>query len=231
MILGVAWDGGLRPSPDQARTWAEQELTGTGYGRPAIGRFLSWLGDLLGRFLSPAPTTSGGTGLPSLPAAALAVVLAALAVVLILRVRRERRSVGSARDPKEPGPPRVFGADMLAAEEYRRRARAALDVGDAGAAALDAFRAAAAQSVERRVIAAARDRTAGEFAAAMAAGFPELAWAARSAARTFDEARYGGLVPDLAAARAVLDLDEQMRRRTPEPIDPASLPRPLAVPR
>lgn len=231
MILWVAWDDPLRPDPDQARSWAEQELTGPGYGRPAIERFLSWLGDLLSSFFSPAPTTSGGIGLPSLPAAVLAVVLAALAVLLILRVRREPRSIGAARLAREPGPPRVFGADMLAAEEYRRRARAALEAGDAAVAALDAFRAGAAQTVERSVVADAPDRTAGEFAAAMAAGFPQVAGAARSAARTFDEVRYGGLVPDLAAARAVLDLDEQMRRLTAEPVHPTSLPRPLAVPR
>ncbi len=219
-------DGEFRPEPDQARAWASEELAGTGYGQSPIERFFAWLADEITRLLSPGSTGSG-PGLPSAPAVILLVALVALIVAVILRLRREPRGARAQDEASAP----LFAEEMASAAEYRRRADEALAAGDASAAVLDGFRAAAAGLVERGVLDRASDRTAGEFGAALAAAFPGEADAARAASRRFDEARYGGLVPSGDQAREVLRFEERARGLTPAVIDAARAPRPLAVPR
>lgn len=221
----VPGEGEFRPEPDQAREWASEELAGTGYGRSPIERFFAWVADQFARLFTT--DAGGGPGLPNAPAIVLLVALVALIVAVILRMRREPRATQSEEDAGDP----LFTEGMASAAEYRRRADDALAAGDTSRAVLEGFRAAAAGAVERGVVDRASDRTSGEFGAALAAAFPGESDEAAAAARRFDEVRYGGLTPSLHQTRAVLAFEERVRRLTPAVVDPARLPRPLAVPR
>lgn len=216
----------VRPSPDEARRWAAEELAKPAYGKSSIERFLGWLNDLLSAPFQPE-SAPGAVPMPTL-FAVLAVLLLAGIVAWLVRASRGKRTPAAAEPHAQDA---VFAAKALPAAEYRRRARAALASGDAAAAVIEAFRAIAAGLLERHVLDEARDRTAREFATAAGAAFPQLAERFPPAARAFDATLYGGLPASAQTARDVLALDEDLQRATPRPVDPAGLPTPLAVPR
>lgn len=213
------------PSPDEAHRWAQEELSKPAYGRSAVERFLDWLADRLTALFQPSGAP-GTLPVPNLLAVLLILVLVALIVWLVVQARRR----SPAPPPDEAAEEAVFGERPLAAAEYRRRALAALQVGEAATAVVDGFRAIAAQSLERHALDEARDQTAQEFAAALRAVFPAFGDRVEQAAGAFDEALYGALPATPQQARRVLDLDEELTRATPRRLDAADLPTPLAVP-
>ena len=222
----VTADDVLRPGTEEARRWAREELAKPAYQKSFVERFFAWLWDQISGWFALGGAPGGTTPLPTVFAVMAVIVIVALVAFLVVRARR----AGVARPAREAEEP-VFVERLRAAEEYRRRAGRALAAGDARTAMIEGFRAVAAQLIERHVLDEARDRTAGEFAAAAAGAFPGEAPAAARAARAFDEAQYGGIDPGLDAAREVLALDGALAALSPREVDPASLPRPLAVPR
>lgn len=220
-------DDPLRPGPDEARQWAEEELAKPAYGKSFLERFFSWLSDWLSSLFQPAPTPVGGLAMSNVFAILAVLGLAALAVWLLVQLRRRRFTPADDEADRDA----VLPATPLAAAEYRARARAALAGGDASTAMVEAFRAVAAQLLERHVLDEARDRTAREFAAAGGEAFPPFAERARHAAAAFDATLYGARPASAQAAQEVLDLDEALQGATPREVDPDRLPAPLAVPR
>lgn len=214
----------VRPSPDEARRWAQEELSKPAYQKSFLERFLDWLSDLLQQLFGPTP--GGGQGaVPLWVAVVVGVVVLAAVLAVVVRIRRTRKA-----DP-EREPDGVLGPTPLTAQDYRRRAAAAHADGDARGAVLDGFRALAAAAVERGLLAVAPDRTAGEFAAAIGSAFTPLRGRVEAAGRVFDAVLYGDLTPTLAQGTELLDLDRALSAASPVGGSVTEDAPPLAVPR
>ncbi|WP_083707388.1 DUF4129 domain-containing protein [Intrasporangium flavum] len=195
----------LDPSVEEARAWLAGELASPAYAddRSWLDRFTDWLDQQL----------SGVGGHASAPGWALPVVLVVLALVVVtILLVAVRRSPTASRTGAAGG---VLDEPHLTAADYRIRAEAALDRGDAATATADAFRAVAASAAERTLLDDVPGRTAHEIGAALAAVFPGEARAVRGSADLFDRVVYGRVPVDAADARDVLDLDARLRATRP----------------
>jgi len=195
----------LDPSSTQARDWVRQELSkGKYHTAPSLWeRFVDWLRGLLG--------TDGGRGggLPSWGTTVVVILVLLLVAAIVVRlVRREARTrpVGEGPVLDEPG---------VSSQEYRRRAAAAVAGADWDGAVLDGYRAIVQGSVERALLDDLPGRTADEVAVELAPVFPSSGDDLRHAAAAFDAVRYGHLAAHEPAARAVLALEERLRRDRP----------------
>ncbi len=103
--------------------------------------------------------------------------------------------------------------EQITADELRARAEAALASGDAAAALVDAFRAAAVRQVERGRVEDVPQATAHELAGALAGAFPAQQGALRRAADLFDEVLYGDRPATDLQARELLALDDTLAGR------------------
>lgn len=230
VLIGWAVRAGedpVRPAPDEARRWAQEELAKPAYGTSFLERFWAWLQDWLSSIFQPGNSPSGSEPVPLAFAIVALLVVAGIVATIVVRGFRKR----TPAEPATAAAAAVLPEAALSAQEYRRLAQAALAAGERGRAVVEGFRAVAAQLLERHVLDEARDRTAREFAAAAGTAFPEHRAAAAEAARAFDATLYGGLPATSAAAQAVLDLDAALQRELPRPLSPGEMPRPLAAPR
>ena len=194
---------GLEPSPDQARDLLSRELARPEYPHPSLlDRFLSWLGSKLDDFVSLATGSAVGVVVAVVVAGVLAVVL----LTALSRVRRDR-----AAPVEEAG---VLDLPDTA-DHLRARAEAALAGGNAGDALADAARALARRCVERGLIDDAPGRTTHEVYADVAARFPSHAAGLLAAADRFDRVVYGHRQAATDEARALLDLEDEVRRTRP----------------
>jgi hypothetical protein len=193
----------VEPDRASARGWAIRELAKSEYqtAKPGpIRRALAWLLDQL-----QSVTTPGGTGIRL--ATLIALVVAAI-VVTIAVVRS-----GTLRRPAGGGA--VFADPTRTAAEYRAAAEAAELREDWPAAVIERFRAVTRELEERAVLVPLPGRTADEAAVEASAWLPDVAPALRRAAIGFDEVHYGGQPASAAAARALRDLDDAVRRVKP----------------
>lgn len=205
-------DRALRPEPDPARSWVDQELSRPEYRQSLLDQFLSWLGDLWSSLQAAA---LGADPLSTGAAVLVLVVLAALLVLVAGRVRAEPEPVRRADA--------ALGGGPVPPEEHRARADAALARGSHDLAVVDGFRAVAARAVARGVVAERPGRTAHELAAELAPLYPELSAQLHRASTLFDSVLYGEQPVSGADAALVLELDDAVRRTRPglAPADPA----------
>ncbi len=207
---------GLDPSPDQAREWLTRELARPEYPHPSLlDRFLSWLGEKLDGLVSLAT----GSGVGTLVAVVVAAVVALVLLASLSRVRRDPST--------EPVAAGVLDLPDTA-DRLRRGAEDALADGRPGDAVADAARALARRCVERGLLEDAPGRTTHEVYADVAARFADRAAALEAAADLFDRVVYGRRAARVDEARALLDLEDEVRRTRPGV--PAGSPG-LAVPR
>jgi hypothetical protein len=189
----------LAPDPGTARRLLQHELAEPAYRQSLVERFSDWLQDLWARLqqtaLHASPLSTG--------AAILAVaVLVALAVLVAGRVRRET----GGRPPADAA---VLGSGVSPAR-HRAASAAALERGDHRTALVEAFRALAARSTQRGLLAERPGLTARELAEELSPLFPEHREALVAAARSFDVVLYGHQPATADDARAVLDLDDAL---------------------
>lgn len=174
----------LTPEGDEAREWAERELSDPVYAAAeptpldriahAIGEFLQ---SLLGTQLS------GDWGPWVAVIAAVVVVLVIVAAFLVWGVPR---ATGGARARAE-----LFGeSEQRSAAELRRDAASRAAKGDWDAAIVLRFRAMARGLVERGAVDTPPGATVHAFARAAARAFPASADELESAAAAFDDVRY-----------------------------------------
>ena len=194
---------GLDPSPDEARELLARELARPEYPHPSLlERFLDWLGEKLGGFVSSA--TGSAVGL--VVALLVAVLVALVLVAALTRVRRDRVE----------GPEQLGVLDVPAtAEDLRRRAETALTEGRPDDAVADGARALARRCVERGLLDDAPGRTTHEVFADVATRFPDEAAALRAAADLFDRVVYGRHPASAGQARDLLSLEAQVRATRP----------------
>jgi hypothetical protein len=199
----------LTPDDDTARRWLTQELSKPEYAsaRP------NWF-DLLSRRIAEwfdSLSLGGGHGAPGWLAVIGGGLVLVIVVFALLRFGLPRRS-------RRTRARRVGGevADTRSAEQLRAAADRAAAQGDWSLAVIERFRAIAASLAERTVVTVQPGTTAHEVALQAAGAFPAEAAALRGAADTFDAARYLGRAQDRAANELLRELDERVRRATPQ---------------
>lgn len=205
----VAVLAALSPDNDEARRWLSDELSKPRYGSSEPGfleRIWRSIEDWFDSVLSQISGAS--TPLPGFVAAIVAIALLALGLYLLRFVRRTPRV---ARTDTVS----VFGERDVSADEFRRRAQAALTRGDTDAAVLDGVRAIARRGLERTLLPDAPSLTAHEVADALATHFPDHLDRLRSAATTFDEVAYGGRHATVLRAQEILEVDEAISSARP----------------
>lgn len=199
----------LVPDGDEARRWAEQELSDPVYrtAEPtAFDRAARAVAEFIGNLFSGDLSALSGPWLTI----AIALVVAALAVAAVLvwgLPRFAARSRGRAA---------LFDADdTLTAAELRRDAEATAARGEWDAATVLRTRAIARALAERTVLEVEPGATVHRFARAATAAFPREREALDLLADDFDDVRYlhrRGTADAYERARA---LDERLQRTTP----------------
>jgi hypothetical protein len=208
----------VRPDRQTARSWAQEELTRREYQaeRPGpIRMLLTWLGRQFDKL--PAPDGINiGVGLT----VAVLLLLALVGYVLWRSGgvhQRARARLGG-----------VFDTPDLTATDHRRNADAAEAAEDLRTALLERFRAIARDLDDRALIQLTPGLTADELARRAATRLPALAADLTTAARAFDDVRYGDRPATVEAVRSLRELDERVRRTTPVTAGAAVAPGPVA---
>jgi hypothetical protein len=175
----------LTPDGDEARRWAEQELSDPAYdiAEPTpFDRIARAVGDFIASVLNP--DLSGGWGSTFALVAAVVVTVVIVAAFLLWGVPRATRRA-AARTPL------LFGeAEHRSAAELRAAAAQRAGASDWDAAIVLRFRALARGCLERGVVDPPPGATVHAFARAAGAAFPALEPRLEDAATAFDDVRY-----------------------------------------
>src|SRR6266568_466809 len=148
--------------------------------------------------------------------------LAALAVIAVAAVAAWIGPV-SARHRRPAGGP--LPGTAVAARDLRMRAERLAAAGDFTGAVIERVRAIAAELDERGALPPRASRTADELAAEAALALPAEAAELASAARLFDDVRYGDRAGSAAGYRRIRDLDGRIQAARSGPavtVTPAS---------
>jgi hypothetical protein len=183
-----------------AQHLARQELAKSMY-HPRTP-FLTWVRDQLSRLFDNANASVPGGWWAIVALVALAVIVIALVLARIGPVARSRRR-------EAPGP--LTGAVQLTAREHRELAERNAAAGDYSGAIEEYLRAVAAGLEERAILPPAPGRTAGELATQAGRLMPAHAAELGTAARLFDDVRYGGRAGTAANAGRLRDLEAAIR--------------------
>jgi hypothetical protein len=163
-------------------------------------RILTWLVRLL---------NSAGTAVPGgwfgLIALAILAVLAVTAVIYLVRPATSRRVRAES----------VLGDKPMTARDYRLAAERLAAAGNYSGAIVETVRAIAADLDERGVLPPRPGRTADELAAEAGRELPSQAADLRTAARLFDDIRYGDKEGSLTGYQLVSRVAENVRTARP----------------
>ncbi|MFJ4224680.1 DUF4129 domain-containing protein [Microbacterium sp. NPDC089695] len=199
------------PDGDEARRWAEEELSNPRYADAKPTWFDLLMRDIA-RFLSDLFSTDTGTSVGPVALVVVCVIIVAALVVALIVWGRPRRSQ-AVRRPLSG----LLGADDdRSAAELRSDAERSARAGDWDAATILRFRAIARDLLERDVIDPSPGATAQAIARDVSTVFPQEAAAVRAAAVSFDDVRY---LRHPATADSYAELaatDERLRTRRPD---------------
>ena len=195
------------PGGDEARLWAEEELSKPKYSDATPGwledawlNFLDWLNSL---------GSSDGTDTGALPLITVAAVIVIAVAIVLVRPRLNARRKNTSKA--------VFDADpSVSPDTYRQRAAAAAAVADWGTAVVEQFRAVVRSAEERTVIDPLPGRTADEVAASLGAAFSPVVWQLQRAATVFDAVRYGHARVDQQDFADIVALDDSISGLQPD---------------
>lgn len=193
----------VTPDGEEARRWAEQELSDPVYteARPTpIDRMARAVSDFIASLFD---AELGGAWGPALAIIA-AVIVVVLIVVAFLVWGRPRAVARSHAVHAE-----LFGeTDRRAAAELRRAAASRAADGEWDAAIVLRFRALARGLAERGIVDTPPGATVHAFARAAARAFPGQAADLEDAATAFDDVRYLRRPGSAALYRRVADVDD-----------------------
>jgi Domain of unknown function (DUF4129) len=176
--------------------------------------FFQWLAGKTESLLSRLLNGTGG-----IPGGWWALVaIAALVVVAVTVILRRIGPVARSRRARTGG---LSGSTLRTAREHREGAERAAAAGDYSAAILEYLRAIAAGLEERGVVGPDPGRTADEFAAQSGRLLPAHAAGLASAARLFDDVRYGGQHGTRTGCERLGDLEAAIAATAPRPAVPA----------
>ena len=210
LLVAVATAAPLNPDRDEAREWAERELTDPTYAAAeptlldrvarAVGEFFE------GLFNAQLPSDWGPTF--AVIAAVVVVILVVAGLLIWGRPRAAARSRATTSD--------LFGdAEERSAEELRRQAADAASAADWNEAIVLRFRALARGLAERTIVEVSAGTTVHGFARAAARTFPAEAGRMDAAAAFFDDVRYLRRPGNEDAYRTIVDLDDDLARARP----------------
>ncbi|WP_300266545.1 DUF4129 domain-containing protein [Microbacterium sp.] len=219
MIIGV---DPYAPEGDEARRWAEEELSKQRYA-DAKPTWFDYLAEDVAEFIADlfSPEAGGQVGGAALIIVAV-VIVAALITVLILWGRPR-----VSRQVKRPRTDLLGERDNRTAAQLRADAGRSAREGDWDAATVLRFRAIARGLLERDVIDPAPGATAQAIAREAAAAFGAYADELSAAASAFDDVRYLSHAASEESYRMLVTADEHlMTARVPEPeaASPAAVP-------
>lgn len=186
MTRAPVWAAPLVPDGDEARRWAEQELSDAAYeaAQPTpIDRIAQAVGDAIARFFSGSDAGAMG------PVFAVVVTIVLVAIVVIaLLVFGRPRGTAKARSRAASA---LFGDDLArSAAALREDATALADAGRWAEAIAAAVRALARGLDERGLVEVPPGATVHAFARAASARFPDEADELATCASLFDDVRY-----------------------------------------
>jgi hypothetical protein len=200
VLLALAADPPLEPSPDDASSLLRRELVRPEYHERNI---LQQVLDRVDRFVSGS--IDAASQAPPLSTFAAMVAFLLLAVGLVWLLSRARRTARAAR---------VRGAvltdERVTADELRARAEQALAEGRNGDAVVDGFRAVAVRQIERGTLDDLPGATAHEVAIALASVHPGRREQVDRSAALFDAVLYGDRPATPGQAAEVLQLDDTL---------------------
>ncbi|WP_295839434.1 DUF4129 domain-containing protein [uncultured Microbacterium sp.] len=206
----------LLPDPDQARDWAERELSDPAY-QAAQPNIVDRIARAVGDFLEHLFRVPGNGGWSPSVLIVLAVIVVAAIVLGILiwgRPRATVRATTAARALFDDDDAR--SAEELRADADTAAAREAWD-----AAIVLRFRAFARGLTERGLVDVPPGATVRAFARATERALPALAGALETGVDTFDDVRYLRRPGTAERYRAIVDLDDAAVRARPIPAAPA----------
>ncbi|MFJ4173898.1 DUF4129 domain-containing protein [Microbacterium sp. NPDC089696] len=200
----------LIPDGDEARRWAEQELSDPRYADAKPTWFDLLMRDI-GRFLGDLFSSDNGANVgPSALVVVCVIVVAALVIALIVW-GRPRRSQAVRR----PSGGLLGADDDRSAAELRSDAERSARDGDWDAATILRFRALARDLLERDLIDPAPGATAQGIAREVTAVFPAEGSAVRAAAVSFDDVRYLRHPATAESYAGLAATDERLRAARP----------------
>lgn len=202
VIAAAQLDVPVVPGRDEARRWAEQELSQRVYqnAKPGLGQVVwNWIVRFVTDFLNGLNGLNGNLGV--VLGLVLVCVLAGVAVWLI-RPRLNRRL---------SAPGGIFDhAAVLSAAGHRKLSVAAADRGDFADALTERFRAIVRAAEERTVIDPQPGRTADEVTGQLIRAFAALRGPLGSAATLFNSVRYGNAATSSADYQLLVLLDRDL---------------------
>lgn len=189
---------------------AARELLDPAYEKEALidlihRRVSQFLGDLV-------DAVGGGGSTGGIIAAALIVLI--LIGVMTLITWRLRRT--SRRRP--PGVSGLFGGRTMNAADHRREAERLAAESAWTEAVQERLRAIARDLEERAIVDGMPGRTAHELATEASWSLPGFAGELATAARSFDDVTYGGIMGTREAYERMASLDDRLRQARPAPL-------------
>lgn len=215
ILTAMAAVAPLLPDPDQAREWAEQELSDPTY-QAAEPNLVDRISQAVGKFLEDLLRVpeNGGWGPSAL--VVLGIIVVALIVVALLIWGRPRLSTRAS----EPARALFDHDDGRSADELRTDAAAAADRGAWDDAIVLRFRAFARGLTQRGLVDPPPGATARAFARETATALPALIPLLDPATTTFDDIRYLRRPGTEERYRLVADLDAAAVRARAVPVAP-----------
>jgi len=185
-----------------AKAMYHQAPSVLGYIEHAINSAITWIFD------KASQVTPGG-GWSALALVALAVLIVAVITTRIGMVRRSARQQAPVFDR---------GARPMTARQLRAAADASAAAGDYAAAIVGRMRAIAVSCEERGILQPDAGRTADELALQTGVRFPGQEAGLASAARLFDQVRYGDGTGTEDGYQRLTELDASLTRLSPRAI-------------
>lgn len=201
------------PDGDEARRWAEEELSNPRYA-DAKPTWFDLLARDIGRFIADLFSSDNGANVgPWALIVVSVIIVAALITALIIWGRpRSSRAVRRARTD-------LLGeSDDRSAAQLRADAERSARDGDWDTATILRYRAIARGLLERDLIDPAPGATAQSIAREASAVFADEATAMRRAAVSFDDVRYLRHPATEESYRELAATDDRLRTRRPEAV-------------
>lgn len=201
------------PDGDDARRWAEEELSNPRYAE-AKPTWFDLVARDIGRFLADLFSSDNGANIgPSALIIVTVLIAAALITALIIWGRpRRSRALRPARTEL------LGSSDDRSAAQLRSDAERRARDGDWDAAVVLRYRAIARGLLERDLIDPAPGATAQSIARAASEVFADEASAMRNAAIAFDDVRYLRHAASEESYRELAATDDRLRARRPEAV-------------
>ncbi|MCG7634952.1 MULTISPECIES: DUF4129 domain-containing protein [Gordonia] len=218
----------LDPDNEQARRWAEQELSESDY-QPPEPSWLDRFGERLWEWIADNVFGWFG-GSDTLRAIVIVLAIALVLGLVVAVVRHLRRNPRLPRTTGSASSETVLIGPARSAADFRSDAESAFAAGRYDACVIAAVRAVARRGIERELLADEPSLTAHEVAVDLGPRFPAQDDRLRRATDLFDAIAYGDRHASAESAREVLELEQAVSSTRPVEAD-ASRPHRLAVPR